>query len=101
MIALAADERTIVPDGGVLIHQAARVCTQSQFEALKLRASRMVIRAVSRSTLAGSLPGFERMAATGTDLALTIQRQESAGFPSHPRQDRFMGLADFRAAPRA
>lgn len=36
LIALAADERTIAEGGSVLIHQAARVCTHNQFEALRL-----------------------------------------------------------------
>lgn len=36
LIALAADERTIVSDGSVLIHKAARICTKEQFDALRL-----------------------------------------------------------------
>ncbi|MCK1586912.1 hypothetical protein [Bradyrhizobium sp. 169] len=35
MLALAADERSIAADGSVLIHQAARICTQEQFETLR------------------------------------------------------------------
>lgn len=32
--ALAADERSIVPNGTVLIHRAARICARSQYEAM-------------------------------------------------------------------
>ncbi|WP_247386949.1 MULTISPECIES: hypothetical protein [unclassified Bradyrhizobium] len=35
-IALAADVRSIVPSGSVLIHNSARVCTAEQFEAMRL-----------------------------------------------------------------
>ncbi|MGX1322679.1 ATP-dependent protease ClpP protease subunit [Bradyrhizobium sp. USDA 377] len=34
-IALAADHRSIVPDGSVLIHRTARICVRSQFESLR------------------------------------------------------------------
>nr|WP_276513773.1 ATP-dependent Clp protease proteolytic subunit [Bradyrhizobium elkanii] len=35
-LALAADFRTIVPGGTVLIHRSARYCTPAQFEAMRL-----------------------------------------------------------------
>nr|WP_249168204.1 ATP-dependent Clp protease proteolytic subunit [Bradyrhizobium elkanii] len=34
-LALAADFRTIVPGGTVLIHRSARICTPTQFEAMR------------------------------------------------------------------